>query len=137
VPIIDTDAELARLLREARTIAVVGLSANASRDSHRVARYLQDRGYEIIPVNPGLEEVLGVPAVANLAAIGRSVDIVNVFRRKEFLPAIAAEAVRTGARTLWMQFDTVHDLAVATADRGGMNVVSDRCIMVEHRRLLA
>jgi predicted CoA-binding protein len=137
VPIIDTDVELARLLREARTIAVVGLSATPSRDSYRVARYLQDHGYAIIPVNPGQKEVLGVAAVADLAAIGRPVDIVNVFRRKEFLPAIAAEAVRTGARALWMQFDTVHDLAIATADRGGMNVVADRCIMVEHRRLLA
>jgi predicted CoA-binding protein len=137
VPIIDADVELGRLLREARTIAVVGLSANPSRDSHRVARYLRDHGYEIIPVNPGEKDVLGVAAVADLAAIGRPVDIVNVFRRKEFLPAIAAEALRTGARTLWMQFDTVHDLAVATATAGGLNVVADRCIMVEHRRLLA
>jgi len=137
VPIIDTDAGLAPLLREARTIAVVGLSDNPARDSHRVARYLLAAGYEIIPVNPGLQEVLGVPAVPDLASIGRPVDIVDVFRRKEFLPAIAAEAVRCGARTLWMQFDTADDLAVATADRGGMNVVADRCIMVEHRRLIA
>jgi predicted CoA-binding protein len=137
VPIIDTDAGLVPLLREARTIAVVGLSDNPGRDSHRVACYLKAAGYEIIPVNPGLKEVLGAPAVPDLARIGHPVDIVNVFRRKEFLPAIAAEAVRCGARTLWMQFDTVHDLAVATADVGGMNVVAGRCIMVEHRRLIA
>lgn len=137
MPIIDADAPLVQILRDARTIAVVGLSDNPARDSHRVARYLQAAGYEIIPVNPGVTRVLGIAAVADLATIGRPVDIVNVFRRREFLPAVAAEAVRCAARTLWMQFDTVHDLAVATADSAGMNVVADRCIMVEHRRLLA
>lgn len=137
MPIIDTDAELASLLRGARTVAVVGLSANPARDSHRVARYLQAHGYEIIPVNPGVDVVLGVAAVADLGKIGRPVDIVNVFRRPEFLPAIAAEAVRAGARSLWMQFDTVNDLAARNADAAGMDVVADRCIMVEHRRLIA
>lgn len=135
--IIDGDGEIASLLRKARTIAVVGLSNDPGRDSHRVARYLQLHGYTVLPVNPGVDEILGVTSFPDLASIDRHVDIVNVFRRPEFLPAIAAEAVRCGAGALWMQFDTVHDGAAATAAAAGMTVVVDRCIMVEHRRLVA
>lgn len=135
--ILETDEEIASLLRSARTIAIVGLSGNPARDSHRVARYLLDHGYAILPVNPTVEEVLGIRSYPDLAAIGRSVDIVDVFRRPEFMPAIADAAVRGGAGSLWMQFDTCDSGAAASAAASGMKVVADRCIMVEHRRLVA
>jgi len=133
--ILNSDAEIASLLQRSRTIAVVGLSGNPSRDSHRVAAYLQKAGYTIIPVNPYLREALGEKAYPDLGSIGYPVDIVDVFRRPEFVPAIAEAAVRAGARALWLQFDTVDAEAEAAAGRTGLDVVLDRCIMVEHRRL--
>jgi len=135
MPILTTDTDIASLLRRSRTIAVVGLSGSPLRDSHRVALYLQEQGYEIIPVNPALTDVLGTKAFPDLESIGHPVDIVDVFRRREFVPAIAASALRTGARSLWLQFDTVDEDAAEQASRGGLDVVLDRCIMVEHRRL--
>lgn len=135
MPILSTDADIASLLRRSRTIAVVGLSDSPGRDSHRVALYLQEQGYQIIPVNPTLREVLGVPSFPDLESIGHPVDIVDVFRRPEFVRAIAASAIRTGARSLWLQFDTVDEAAADEASRGGLDVVPGRCIMVEHRRL--
>jgi uncharacterized protein len=134
--ILDTDTDIASLLRRSRTIAVVGLSGSLHRDSHRVARFLQEQGYLIIPVNPMISEVLGTRAFPDLETIGHPVDIVDVFRRPEFARGIAASAVRTGARALWMQFDTVDEEAAETASGAGLDVVLDRCIMVEHRRLI-
>lgn len=134
--ILSTDADLASLLRRSRTIAVVGLSGSPLRDSQRVALYLQQQGYVIIPVNPLVQRVLGQAAFPDLESIGHPVDIVDVFRRPEYVPAIAAAAVRSGARALWLQFDTVHDAAAGDASRAGLDVVLDRCIMVEHRRLI-
>lgn len=131
-----TDAEIASLLRRSRTIAVVGLSDSLQRDSHRVAEYLQRQGFVIIPVNPLANEILGQPAFPDLESIGHPVDIVDVFRRPEHVPAIADAAIRTGARALWMQFDTVHNDAAQQASAAGLDVVTDRCIMVEHRRLV-
>jgi predicted CoA-binding protein len=135
--ILGTDTDIASLLRRSRTIAVVGLSGTPHRDSHRVARYLQQQGYVIIPVNPSVREVLGQPAFPDLESIGHPVDIVDVFRRPEFVPAIAAAAARSGARALWLQFDTVNEEAAESASGAGLDVVLDRCIMVEHRRLLS
>jgi len=135
--VLTTDDDIASLLRRSRTIAVVGLSASPHRDSHRVALYLQQQGYVIIPVNPSVREVLGQPAFPDLESIGYSVDIVDVFRRSEYVPGIAAAAVRSGARALWMQFNTVSIEAAALASGAGLEVVADRCIMVEHRRLAA
>jgi hypothetical protein len=135
MPILTTDKDIDSLLRRSRTIAVVGLSGSPGRDSHRVALYLQEQGYEIIPVNPTLSEVLGAKSFPDLESIGRPVDIVDVFRRPEFVPAIAESALRSGARSLWLQFDTVDEEAAELASRGGLDVVLDRCIMVEHRRL--
>jgi len=135
--ILTTDTDIASLLRRSRTIAVVGLSGAPHRDSHRVALYLQQQGYQIIPVNPTLREVLGQRAFPDLESIGHAVDIVDIFRRPEYVPAIAAEAIRTAARALWMQFDTVDPESAESASGAGMDVVVDRCIMVEHRRLVA
>jgi hypothetical protein len=135
--ILSTDPDIASLLRRSRTIAVVGLSAAPHRDSHRVALYLQQQGYVIIPVNPTVREVLGQAAFPDLESIGHAVDIVDIFRRPEHVPAITGAAIRTGARALWMQFDTVDEDAANRAAAAGMDVVLDRCIMVEHRRLIA
>jgi predicted CoA-binding protein len=135
--ILSTDTDIASLLRRTRTIAVVGLSATPHRDSHRVALYLRQQGYVIIPVNPTVREVLGQAAFPNLESIGHPVDIVDVFRRPEYLPAIAGAAIRSGAGALWMQFDTVNEDAATRAADAGLDVVVDRCIMVEHRRLIA
>jgi predicted CoA-binding protein len=135
--ILSTDTDIASLLRRSRTIAVVGLSAAPHRDSHRVARYLQEQGYVIIPVNPSIREVLGQPAFPDLGSIGHPVDIVDVFRRPEYVPAIAGAAVSTGAGALWLQFDTVDEDAAQGASAAGLDVVLDRCLMVEHRRLIA
>jgi len=135
--ILTTDTDIASLLRRSRTIAVVGLSGSPHRDSHRVALYLQQQGYLIIPVNPTLPEVLGQPAYPDLESIGHAVDIVDIFRRPGYVPAIAADAIRTGAHALWMQFDTVDIQAAERASGAGLDVVVDRCIMVEHRRLVA
>jgi predicted CoA-binding protein len=135
--ILSTDTDIASLLRRSRTIGVVGLSATPHRDSHRVALYLQRQGYVIIPVNPSVKEVLGQAAFRDLESIGYAVDIVDIFRRPEYVPAIAGAAIRSGARALWMQFDTVHEDAAQRASDAGLDVVIDRCIMVEHRRLIA
>ncbi|HTO93985.1 MAG TPA: CoA-binding protein [Bacteroidota bacterium] len=137
MPFLTTDADIVSLLRRSRTIAVVGCSANPGRDSHRVARYLLSRGYTVIPVNPTITEVLGLKACPDLAAIGHPVDIVDVFRRAQFVGQVADAAVATGARALWLQFDTVDEDAAARASDHGLDVVADRCIMVDHRRLLA
>lgn len=122
------------ILREAKTIAVVGLSPNPSRPSHGVARYLQAAGYRIIPVNPNEQTILGEPCYPALSDIPVPVDIVDVFRRSEYVPAIAEEAVKIAAKALWLQFDVISPEGEATAERGGLRVVVDRCLKVEHAR---
>lgn len=131
-----TDDAIRTLLTTARTIAVVGLSDRPERDSHRVAAYLQAQGYTIIPVNPNVPQVLGQNAYANLRDVPGPVDIVNIFRRSETVPAIVDEAIAIGARAVWMQLGIAHPAAAERARAAGITVISDRCIMVEHRRLL-
>ena len=131
----DTDT-IQRVLHTAKTVAVVGLSANELRASHFVGYYLQRHGYRVIPVNPREDEVLGQRSYPDLAAIGEPVDIVNVFRAPSALPGIVAEAVATGASTLWCQFGVIDLDAAATAADAGLGVVMDRCIKVEHARYL-
>ena len=122
------------ILREAKTIAVVGLSPDPSRPSHGVARYLQAQGYRIVPVNPMEQTLLGETSYAALSDIPFPVDVVDVFRRSEFVPAIAEEAVKIGAKALWLQFDVISPAGEATAERGGLRVVVDRCLKIEHAR---
>ena len=122
------------ILREAKTIAVVGLSPDPSRDSHGVARYLQLHGYRIVPVNPTATELLGETSYASLGDIPFPVDVVDVFRRSDAVPAIAEEAVQIGAKSLWLQLGVISQEGAETAERAGLRVVMDRCIMVEHRR---
>ena len=130
--------DVEKLLRGARTIAVVGLSAQPERDSHRVARYLKDHGYRIVPVNPGLDEVLGERCYPDLAALPAemAIDIVDVFRRAEYVPAIVEQAIARRAGAVWLQLGIVEHAAAAAARRAGLAVVMDRCIKVEHARLL-
>ncbi|MBI5155614.1 CoA-binding protein [Candidatus Poribacteria bacterium] len=131
-----TDEEVERILRSARRIAIVGISEKKHRASYQVALYLQRAGYEIVPVNPELTEVLGVPAAATLSGIKEPVDIVNVFRRPEHTPDIAREAAAMGAKTFWMQLQVVNEEAARIAAAAGMNVVMDRCSKIEHARLI-
>ena len=120
------------ILKSSRTIAVVGLSSRHFRPSHGVAEYLQSAGYRIIPVNPGEAEVLGEKSYARLEDVPEPVDIVNVFRRSEFVPEIVESAIRIGARAVWMQEGVIHPEAAESARRAGLLVVMDACILKEH-----
>ena len=124
------------ILQTARAIAVVGLSSNVLRPSNFVAFYLQRHGYRIVPVNPNEREVLGEPAYASLSEVPFHVDVVDVFRASPFVPPIAEEAVRVGAGALWLQFGVISAEGAQIAERGGLKVVVDRCMKVEHARTL-
>jgi hypothetical protein len=134
-----SNAEIDELLARARTIAVVGVSAKPDRDSHRVAAYLQAAGYRIVPVNPGLDEVLGERAWPDLASIPADVaiDIVDIFRLPEHIPPIVEAAIARGAGAVWMQLGLAHNDAAARARAAGLTVVMDRCLKVEHARWAA
>jgi predicted CoA-binding protein len=121
-----------KILRSAHTIAVVGLSANPRRPSHGVARYLQRVGYHIIPVNPNVTEVLGERAYATLSELPKPVDVVEVFRRSEFVGAIVDEAIAIGARAVWLQDGVVDEAAAERARAAGLDVVMDDCMMRRH-----
>ena len=124
------------VLRNSKTIAVVGLSSNRRRPSYGVSEYMQSMGYRIIPVNPQETEVLGEKAYASLDYVPEPVDIVNVFRRSEFVPEIVDAAIRIGAKCVWMQEGVTHEEAAAKARAAGLEVVMNRCILKEHRRML-
>ncbi len=134
-----TDADLRALLNASRTIAVVGCSPNPSRPSHGVARYLQERGYQIIPVNPFHAAILGERCYPTLAAAAKdhAIDIVNVFRRTEFAGDVVDEAITLRPRLVWLQ-EGVFDAAAATrAAAAGIPIVMDRCLAVDHKQLVA
>jgi predicted CoA-binding protein len=124
------------VLRDSKTIAVVGLSSNRRRPSYGVSEYMQSMGYRIVPVNPRETEVLGQKAFASLDDIPVPVDIVNVFRRSEFVPEIVDAAIRIGAKCVWMQEGVMHEEAAAKAREAGLEVVMNRCILKEHRKML-
>jgi predicted CoA-binding protein len=126
---------ISELLHTSRTIAVVGLSGKRYRPSYGVAEYLQRSGYRIIPVNPLETEVLGERAYPDLDSVPGPVDIVDIFRRSEFVPEIVEAAIRKGAKVIWMQEDVIHEEAAARAEAAGIAVVMDRCILKDHRRL--
>ena len=125
---------VAQILRGVKTIAVVGLSSNPMRPSYGVAEYLKTAGYRIIPVNPNETEVLGEKAYARLEDVPEPVDIVDVFRRAEEVPAVAESAIGIGAKVLWMQLGIENGLAAEKARAAGLVVVEDSCLMVEHKR---
>jgi len=122
---------IGKILDAARTVAVVGISDKPDRPSHGVAKYLQDRGYKVIPVNPMLTEVLGEKAYGSLSEIPGGVDLVDVFRKSEVVPTLAEEAVRSGARFFWMQEGVVSDRAREILDAAGIPWVMDRCVKKE------
>lgn len=124
-------------MKESRTVAVVGLSSDPERPSFEVAEYLQCRGYCIIPVNPNVPEVLGERAYPDLLSIPEKVDVVDVFRRSDLVPPIAADAIRIGARAVWMQEGVVNEEAARQARASGLLVVMDHCMRKETKRLIA
>jgi uncharacterized protein len=124
------------LLRNAKTIAVVGLSSSPWRPSYGVSEYMQSVGYRIVPVNPGESEVLGEKVFATLDDVPVAVDIVNVFRQSRFVPEIVEAAIRIGAKGVWMQEGVVHEEAAQKAREAGLEVVMDRCILKEHRKMV-
>ena len=125
-----------RVLNSARTIAVVGLSGNPLRASHFVGFYLQRHGYRVIPVNPNEERVLGEQAYPSLRDVPEHIDVVDVFRDPVAVPELAREAVEVGAGALWLQFGVISPEGARIAQEGGLSVVMDRCLKVEHARLL-
>lgn len=132
-----TDAELRSILGDAKTIAVVGLSSNPFKDSFEIAEYLQRKGYRIIPVNPNETEVLGETAYPSLLDVPENVqiDVVDVFRRAADTPPVAEQAVRVGAKVLWLQDGIVNDEARRIAEEGGLTVIMGVCIRTTNRRL--
>ena len=121
------------ILETYKNIAVVGLSSQTSRPSYSVSRYMQTVGYRIIPVNPNESEVLGEKAYASLDDVPGLIEIVDIFRRPEFVPDVVDAAIRRKARVIWMQLGVVNEAAAARARAAGLEVVMDRCILVEHR----
>src|SRR5580700_6899067 len=129
-------ANIPEILKSSRTIAVVGLSGNPMRVSNGVSAYMQRSGYRIIPVNPQETEVLGEKSYARLEDVPEKVDIVNVFRRPEYTPEIVESAIKVGAKTVWMQEGVVNEDAASRAREAGLEVVMDKCILKEHRKML-
>lgn len=123
------------IFKSSHTIAVVGLSSNRMRPSNGVAAYLQRAGYRIIPINPNEREVLGEKSYATLEEVPDKIDMVDIFRRSEFVPEIVESAIRVGAKVVWMQEGVVHDDAAERAEQAGLEVVMDRCTLKEHKRL--
>ena len=131
-----SDQQIKDLLRSAHTIAVVGLSSSRLRASYGVSQYMQSAGYRIIPVNPNEQQVLGEKAYPRLEDVPEKIDVVDVFRRSEFVPAVVDSAIRIGARAIWMQEGVADEAAAQRARAAGLFVVMDTCILKEHRRLL-
>jgi predicted CoA-binding protein len=128
--------EIGEILRKYRTIAVVGLSADVSRPSYQVARYLQNHGYRIVPVNPSCAEILGEKCYPSLKEIPFPVEVVDIFRKVDAIPAIVAEAVEVGAKAVWLQLGLVEPQAAQKAREAGLQVVMDRCMKIEHEQRL-
>ncbi len=126
---------LRRILRQSRTIAVVGLSANWYRPSFFAAKYMQEHGYKVIPVNPSYPQILGEKCYPSLKDVPEQIDIVDCFRKSADIEPIAAEAIAIGAKVLWMQIGVTNEKAADQARKAGLEVVQDRCVKIEHGRL--
>ena len=124
------------ILEKSKVIAVVGLSPKPERDSHEVAKYLQDQGYRIVPVNPRADTILGEKSYPDLASIPERVDVVDIFRRSDDVPPVVDQAIDIGAKAVWMQLGIVNEDAAAKAREAGLGVVMDRCMLIEHRNLV-
>jgi predicted CoA-binding protein len=130
-----SDAVIRDILATAKTIAVVGCSPDPDRDSHRIAALLKTKGHRVIPVNPTSKEILGERCYASVRDIPEKIDMVDVFRRPEFVDAIADDAIATGAKILWLQLDVINEPAAQKAQQAGLTVIMDRCPAIEYRRL--
>jgi uncharacterized protein len=124
------------ILRDSHIIAIVGLSANKERPSYRVSAYLKEQGYKIMPVNPKEDQILGERCYSSLTSIGEQVDIVDVFRHSDEVEAIVDEAIKMGAKVVWMQEGVVNEEAAVKARHAGLEVIMDMCMMKEHRRMM-
>ena len=127
--------KIKRILREYKTIAVVGLSAKWNRPSHFAAKYMKEHGYKIVPVNPGYDEILGEKCYSSLLDIPEPVDIVDIFRRSGDVPPIVEDAIKIGAKVVWMQLTVINEEAASRARDAGLEVVMNRCVKIEHGRL--
>ena len=123
------------ILNSSRVVAVVGLSSRPDRPSHRVASYLKEQGYQVVPVNPGEKEILGEVCYPDLSSIPVPVDVVDIFRRSEDVPPIVEEAIQVGAKAVWMQEGVVNEVAASRASGAGLRVVMNRCMRKEHMKL--
>ena len=122
------------ILNQYKTIAVVGLSSKPARPSYGVTEYMQSAGYQIIPVNPNENDVLGEPSYASLAEVPQKIEIVNIFRRPEEVPPVVDAAIRAGAKAIWMQLGIIHQAAAEIAQAAGLTVVMDACLLIEHKK---
>ncbi|MCD5406863.1 MAG: CoA-binding protein [Desulfotomaculum sp.] len=130
------DNELKTLLKQTRTIAIVGLSDKPERDSHKVAKYLQDKGYKIIPVNPKLDAVLGEKAYRKVSEIPEQVDIINVFRRSIDTPPVVEDSLSKKPQAIWLQLGIKNDAAAKLAKDNQITIIMDRCLKIDHAKLL-
>ena len=124
-----------KILNSSRVVAMVGLSSKPDRPSYKVAGYLKEQGYKIIPVNPAEKEILGEPSYPDLASISESIDVVDIFRRSEEVPPIVEEAIKIGAKAVWMQEGVRNEEAAARAREAGLMVIMDKCMRKEHQKL--
>jgi len=131
-----TDEEVAGMLKQAKTIAVVGISHKEERDSHKVAKYLKAQGYRMIPVNPKYKEVLGEKCYPDLKSVPERIDIVDIFRNMEAIPGIVDEAIEVGAGAVWMQLGLAHNESAEKARCSGLKVVMNKCTKIEHHRMM-
>ena len=129
--------EIEKILKENKTIAIVGLSDKPDRDSYRVAAYLKDNGYRVIPVNPSKTEILGEKSYPDLDSIPQEVDIVDIFRKVDAIPGIVDEAIRIRAKVVWMQLGLAHNASARKAIAAGLAAVQSKCLKIEHQKLLS
>ncbi len=131
------DAAIQSLLQQAKVIAVVGHSDKPSRISYQIGEFLRSQGYTVYPVNPSVAEIAGQPSYPSLADVPEPVDIVNVFRRSDYLPEVVTEAIAIQAKAIWAQLGVKHPQAIQLADTANLDFVMNRCIKIEHQRLIA
>ncbi|MBW1895864.1 MAG: CoA-binding protein [Deltaproteobacteria bacterium] len=127
--------EIKAILENYKTVAVVGLSPKPARDSHKVAKYLKEHDYTIVPVNPGQKEILGEKCYPNLKAVPFAIEVVDIFRKPEAMPSIVDEAIVIGARVVWMQLGLAHNESAEKARKAGLEVVMNKCIKIEHMNM--
>jgi hypothetical protein len=132
----DRDSALREILLSAKTIASVGLSSNPNKESYRIASYLKAQGYRVIPVNPTASEIMGETSYPDLQSVPEKIDVVQVFRKPEDVPPVVEDAIKAGAKVVWMQEGIVHEEAAEKARRAGLQVVMDTCMRVAHRSLI-